>query len=60
MNKIVASLMPLTGNINQCLGDDLKGTLKKRSTLSIAASSFSIYAFEALRKELEKSLGFGH
>ena len=46
--------MPLIDNINQRLGDDLQQTLKKGASLSIAASSFSIYAFEALRKELSK------
>lgn len=41
-------------NVTTRLGDDLKGTIKKGSKLSIAASTFSIYAFEALKKELEK------
>lgn len=41
-------------NVNNRLGDDLKETIKKGSKLSIAASSFSIYAFEALKKELGK------
>ena len=41
-------------NINNRLGDDLKASIKRGSKMSIAASSFSIYAFEALRKELEK------
>ena len=40
--------------MNNRLGDDLKETIKKGSKLSIAASSFSIYAFEALQKELGK------
>ena len=33
--------------------DDLKERLSAKSRLSIAAASFSIYAFEALKKELE-------
>jgi len=46
--------MKLIDNVNSRLGDDLKANIKKGSKLSIAASSFSIYAFEALKKELEK------
>jgi hypothetical protein len=46
--------MKLIDNVNTRLGDDLKVTLRKGSKLSIAASSFSIYAYEALRKELDK------
>lgn len=41
-------------NVNDLLSDDLKKTIKKGSKLSIAASTFSIYAFEALKKELSK------
>jgi hypothetical protein len=41
-------------NINELLGDDLKVELKPGSKLRIAASTFSIFAFEALRKELER------
>jgi len=40
-------------NINELLGDDLKGEIKAGSKLRIAASTFSIFAFEALKKELE-------
>jgi len=46
--------MKLIDNINNRLGDDLKLSIRKGSKLSIAASSFSFYAFEALKKELEK------
>lgn len=46
--------MKLIDNVNSRLGDDLKQTIKKGSKISIAASSFSIYAFEALKKELGK------
>lgn len=35
-------------------GDDLKGELSRGSKLRIAASTFSIYAFEALQRELEQ------
>ena len=46
--------MELIDNINQLLGDDLKKTLKPQARLKIAASCFSMYAFEALKSELEK------
>jgi hypothetical protein len=46
--------MQILDNINSLWGDDLKKTLKPGVKLKIAASCFSIYAFEALKKELEK------
>jgi superfamily II DNA or RNA helicase len=46
--------MELIDNITRLLGDDLKSTLKPHSRLKIAASCFSMYAFEALKSELEK------
>lgn len=45
--------MKLIDNTNIKLADELKARIQKKSKLAIAASSFSIYAFEALRKELE-------
>jgi len=39
-------------NTSQLLGDDLKVTFGKAARLKIAASCFSIYAFEALKAEL--------
>ena len=39
-------------NINDLLGDDLREKLTKGSQLKIAASYFSIYAFEALKEAL--------
>ena len=45
--------MKIIDNITSRLGEDLKAEIKKGSKLSIAASSFSIYAFEALKKELK-------
>ena len=45
--------MEIIDNINHLLGDNLKQTIKPGSKLKIAASCFSIYAFEALKKELE-------
>ncbi len=44
-------------NITSRLVDDLKIVLRNGSKVSVAAASFSIYAFEALRQlkeELEK------
>lgn len=41
-------------NINDLVGDDLKAELGPGSKLRIAASAFSIYAFEALREQLEQ------
>ena len=45
--------MEIIDNINQLLGDNLKQTITSGSKLKVAASCFSIYAFEALKKELE-------
>ena len=39
-------------NVNRKVIDDLKETIRKGSKVSIAAASFSIYAFETLKKEL--------
>lgn len=39
-------------NVNRKVIDDLKETIRKGSKVSIAAASFSIYAFEALKKAL--------
>ncbi|ABM59209.1 SNF2-related protein [Verminephrobacter eiseniae] len=46
--------MELIDNITHLLGDDLKRTLQPGARLKIAASCFSMYAFEALKAELEK------
>ena len=46
-------LPKLINNINERVVDDLKSRLSSKSKVSIAAASFSIYAFEALKKELE-------
>lgn len=45
--------MQIIDNISHLLGDDLRATLGSSSKLKIAASCFSIYAYEALKKELE-------
>jgi len=44
--------LEMIDNINCLLGNDLKKTIKPGSRLKIAASCFSIYAFEALKAEL--------
>lgn len=46
--------MELIDNINRLLGDDIKQTLQPGARLKIAASCFSMYAFEVLKAELEK------
>jgi hypothetical protein len=46
--------MKIIDNTSQLLGDDLKETMSRGSRLKIAASCFSIYAFEALKAELTK------
>ncbi len=44
--------MEIIDNVNRLLGDSFKDTVKPGSKLKIAASCFSIYAYEALRTEL--------
>ena len=46
--------MKIIDNINYLLGDDLKVSLHSQARLKIAASCFSIYAYEALKSELSK------
>lgn len=46
--------MRIIDNINDLFGDDLKAEITPGSKVRIAASTFSIFAFEALRNELEK------
>lgn len=52
--------MEIIDNITSLLGDNLKQTLQPHAKLRIAASCFSIYAYEALKAELEQidSLNF--
>ena len=45
--------MELIDNISRLLGEDLKQTVKPGARLKIAASCFSMYAYEALKAELE-------
>lgn len=46
--------MSFIDNVNVTLKDDLALELQKGSMLSIVAADFSMYAFEALRKELSE------
>ncbi len=46
--------MRILDNINTLWGDDLRDAIKPGSKLKIAASCFSIYAYEALKAELEQ------
>jgi helicase-like protein/SNF2 domain-containing protein len=46
--------MEIIDNINRLLGDDLKHSILPGAKLRIAASCFSIYAYEALKAELER------
>jgi hypothetical protein len=46
--------MDIINNTTHKLGDDLKASLKQGDRLKVAASCFSIYAFEALKSELGK------
>lgn len=47
-------MVDIINNTSKLLGDDLKSELKSGSRLRIAASCFSIYAYAALKEELEK------
>jgi len=42
-------------NRDQCVGDYLRERIKPESELSIVSAYFTIYAYEALREELEKA-----
>lgn len=44
----------LIDNVNKTLRDDLMATIKSGSRVSIAAASFSIYAFQELREKLSE------
>ncbi|OWY07252.1 SNF2-related protein [Thioclava sp. IC9] len=46
--------MRIVDNVTTLLGDDLKSSLQDADRLSVAAAYFSIYAYEALRDQLEE------
>ena len=53
--RVISIVQPqLIDNTNQTLRDDLMTTIKSGSRVSIAAASFSIYAFEELREQLSE------
>ncbi|MBQ8319712.1 MAG: DEAD/DEAH box helicase family protein [Clostridia bacterium] len=47
-------MVDIINNTSKLLGDDLREEIKSGSRLRIAASCFSIYAYAALKEELEK------
>ncbi len=50
--------MDIIDNVNKLFGDDLKASIKTQSKVKIAASCFSIYAYEALKAEFSKIESF--
>src|SRR4051794_12924538 len=45
--------MEIVDNVNTLLGDDLKAANSRGSRVRIAAATFSMYAFEALKDALQ-------
>ena len=45
-------------NLNQTVCDDLKKVIRKRSKIAVAAPCFSLYAYDALKKQLESAKEF--
>ena len=45
--------MQILDNVNKTVKDDLEETITKGNKLSIAAACFSIYAYQALKKQLD-------
>jgi len=50
--------MKIINNINDTLKEDLIGVIHKNSKVAIAASCFSIYAYQELRKQLKEIAEF--
>ena len=48
--------MQIIDNINHIVKNDLQDSIQPRSKLSIAAACFSIYAYQELKKQLEKQI----
>ena len=46
--------MKIIDNVSELLGDDLRSHIGANTKLKIAASQFSIFAYEAMKTELEK------
>ena len=53
IKSYIMELPKVINNISERVIDDLQTKLSNGSTVSIAAASFSIYAYEALKEELE-------
>jgi hypothetical protein len=49
--------MKIIDNISHLLGDDIKASVDRGDRLKVAASCFSIFAFEALKAELQNIEG---
>lgn len=49
----VTTYMEIINNISKTLKDDLMVEIKPESKISIAASCFSIYAFQELKEQLK-------
>ena len=45
--------MKVIDNVTSTVKDDLQATIKKDSKISIAAATFSMYAFNELKKQLK-------
>ena len=45
--------MELIDNVNKTLAEDLRQTIKANSKIAIAASCFSIYAYQEFKEQLE-------
>lgn len=50
--------MKTINNRTERLGDELQATLRKGSRIAVAAETFSIYAYERLKKQLEAAESF--
>lgn len=48
--------MQIIDNINHIVKNDLQDSIQPGSKLSIAAACFSIYAYQELKKQLEKQV----
>ena len=48
--------MQIIDNINHIVKNDLQESIRTGSKLSIAAACFSIYAYQELKKQLEKQI----
>lgn len=48
--------MQIIDNINHIVKNDLQDSIQPGSKLSIAAARFSIYAYQELKKQLEKQI----